>query len=79
MADQPDLLSKALAGELKLNISGSLPGETLMVKILEVYLSVRAGMDPALVARWDAVTVQQVEDLQRAWRGIWQTLGVVPK
>ena len=72
-----DLLQQALTGGLKLSISGTFPGEALLVKILEVYMMVRGGMDKALVARWDAVTVQQVEDMQAVNRGIWLTLGVL--
>lgn len=71
------LLEQALGTGLKLNISGTLPGEQLLIAILTTYATVRAGMDPALVARWDAVTVQQIEDLQHVWRGLWQTLGVL--
>lgn len=73
------LLEQALGAGLKLNIQGTLPGEQLLIMILDTYSKVRASMDPALVARWDAVTVQQIEDFQHVWRGLWQTLGVVPK
>lgn len=73
----PSLLQQALTTGLSLNISGTLPGETLLSELLKTYAAVRSSMDPALVKRWDAVTVQQIEDLQAVWRGLWVTLGVL--
>ncbi len=79
MADTPTLADalKVVDGGIKLNISGTLPGEALITAIMTYAAQVRATMDPKLMARWDAVTVQQVEDLQAVWRGIWVALGVV--
>jgi hypothetical protein len=68
---------KVVDGGIKLNISGTLPGEALITAIMAYSMQVRATMDPALLKRWDAVTVQQVEDVQHVWRGIWKALGVV--
>lgn len=78
MATLADVL-KQVEGGLELKISGTLPGETMVVKILDYLEAQRATMDPALQKRLDAITVQQIEDLQHVWRGIWQALGVVPK
>lgn len=62
---------------IKLNISGTLPGEALITALIAYATDVRATMDPALVKRLDAITVQQIEDVQALWRSIWIKLGVV--
>ena len=62
---------------IKLNISGTLPGEALITALIAYATAVRATMDPALVKRLDAITVQQIEDVQGLWRSIWVKLGVV--
>lgn len=75
-----DLLATALSTGLKLNISGTLPGETLLTALIGYATTVRVTMastDPALMVRLDAVIVQQIEDLQAVWRGLWVKLGVV--
>lgn len=80
MPDDPrPTLADALGAGIKLNITGSLPGEALMTAIMQYVTTVRANMDPALLRRWDAITIQQMEDLQSLWRGIWETIGVLPK
>lgn len=78
----PDPIAPTLADALspaglKLNITGTLPGEALITAILGYASQVRATMDPALVKRLDAITVQQIEDVQALWRSIWVKLGVV--
>ena len=70
-------LTDALTKGIDLKISGTLPGETLAVAIINYAQTVRSTMDPALMKRLDTITVQQLEDLQSVWRGIWKTLGVV--
>jgi hypothetical protein len=72
-----DLLTKGI--DIKFNVTGSLPGESIIAALIAYCSQVRATMDPALMKRLDAVTVQQIEDVQHVWRGIWQTLGVIPR
>ncbi len=75
-----DLLNTALSTGLKLNISGTLPGEALITALISYASEVRATMadkDPALMTRLDAVVVQQLEDLQTVWRGLWVKLGLL--
>lgn len=74
MATIDDLLN---GKTLSLNISGSLPGEQLISKILDLYMETRKEMSPELRAKWDAVLVQQIEDAQSIWRKIWVALGVL--
>ena len=62
---------------LKLNVTGTLPGETIIAALINYAAAREATMDPALKARLDAVLVQQVEDLQHVWRGIWHAWGIV--
>lgn len=73
----PPALSDALTNGLKLNITGTLPGEALITALIGYATEVRATMDPALMKRLDAITVQQIEDVQTLWRSIWVKLGVV--
>ncbi len=62
---------------LKLNVSGTLPGEAMFTALLN-YVALRtATMDPDLRKRLDAILVQQAEDLQHIWRSIWVKLGVL--
>lgn len=70
-------LADALTNGLKLNIQGTLPGETLIVALIGYATMVRSTMDKALMDRLDAITVQQIEDVQGLWRSIWVHLGVV--
>ena len=72
----PDPLA-ALKQGLDIRITGTLPGEQLFAALLAYATEVRATMDPALLKRFDAVLVQQYEDLQKVWRGIWVGLGVL--
>jgi hypothetical protein len=72
-------LTDALTTGIKLNISGTLPGEALLTQVIAYADRVRATMDPELRTRLDKILVQQMEDLQSLWRGIWTTLGVLPK
>lgn len=55
----------------------TLPGEQLIVVLIEFATKAREQMPPALRDRLDAVTVQQIEDMQALWRGLWIKLGVV--
>ncbi len=71
MADLPAL------PDIKLNFSGSMPGEAAFVALIGYVGQVRATMDPALVKRLDAILVQQAEDLQSVWRHLWVKAGVL--
>lgn len=73
----PSPLTQALTTGLNLKISGTLPGEQLLVAAFEYAGTVRGSMDPALQKRLDAIVVQQLEDVQALWRGIWIHLGLV--
>ena len=74
----PPTIADILGGKpLNISITGSLPGEQLITAIITYASQARATMDPALLKRFDAVTVQQIEDLQSVWRSIWVALGVV--
>jgi len=70
-------LVDAISKGIEIKVTGSLPGETVILAVLKAYISVRESMDPELRKRWDAITVQQLEDVQNVWRGIWVALGVV--
>jgi hypothetical protein len=72
----PDPLA-ALRQGLDIKITGTLPGETVFAALLSYATEMRATMDPALLKRFDAVLVQQYEDLQKIWRNIWVGLGVL--
>ncbi|HWR49904.1 MAG TPA: hypothetical protein VN428_02285 [Bryobacteraceae bacterium] len=65
------------AKSLKLELSGSLPGEAAIAKICEYATMVRQTMDPELAKRLDNVTVTMVEDAYKVWRGIWVAAGVL--
>lgn len=70
-----DLLTNGL--NIKINASGQLPGESIISALINYAAAARGSMDKDLMARLDAVTVQQIEDMQHVWRGIWKALGVV--
>ncbi len=72
----PDPLA-ALRQGLDIKITGTMPGETLMVALLQYGSTVRQTMDKDLLKRFDAVFIQQYEDLQSVWRHIWVGLGVL--
>ena len=63
--------------DIKLSVTGSLPGESAFVAGLNYAASVRATMDPKISARWDAIFIQQAEDLQGLWRGMWVMAGLL--
>ncbi len=73
----PTALLKTLQAGLDIKITGELPGEGLMVALLTYMGTVRTTMDKGLRDRMDAVMVQQYEDLQKVWRGIWVAMGVI--
>ncbi len=77
MTEPNQAFADVLANGLKLNITGSLPGEAVITAIIGYATAVRATMDPALTKRLDAITVQQLEDVQGLWRSIWVHLGVI--
>ncbi len=62
---------------LKLNVSGTLPGEGALIALLNFAAIRTATMDPDLRKRLDTILVQQAEDLQHIWRSIWVKLGVL--
>lgn len=69
----PDAITKSL----EVKISGQLPGEAGYCKTLDFIMSRFAGMDPAIQKRWDAILIEQAEDLQRVWRKLWVDWGVL--
>ncbi len=69
-------LEKSLG--LTLNVSGTLPGEALLVELVKFAELKETRMDPALVKRLDAILVQQAEDLQKLWRGLFVKAGILP-
>ena len=73
--DVPAIL-KSLT-DIKLSITGNLPGEQALVAVLNFASSNRLTMNPAIRDRFDAITVQQAEDLQKLWRGIWVLSGLL--
>jgi hypothetical protein len=73
----PAKLLQTLQAGLDIKVSGELPGEAAFVALVTFAGQVRTSMDKALVARLDAVMVQQAEDLQKVWRGIWVAMGVL--
>ena len=73
-----DLLAQLQKGmDLKLNVTATLPGEALIVALINYATEVRKNMDTEMIKRLDTVTVQQIEDLQHVWRGLWKLVGVV--
>ena len=61
-----------------LNLAGgSFPGETFLAAFFNWASTVRATMDPEIRRRFDLVWVQQYEDLQGIWRGIWIAAGLI--
>ena len=74
----PDITSllKQLT-DIKLSVTGNLPGESAFVAGLNYAATVRATMDPAVAKRWDAIFIQQAEDLQGLWRGMWVMAGLL--
>lgn len=75
----PALSSEALAAMKALlgSITGSLPGEAAFVAAVNYATTVRATMDPAIAKRWDALFIQQAEDLQSLWRGLIVMTGLL--
>jgi len=70
----------ALAGlqtGIKLNLAGTLPGEELLAKMVEAWQTQRTTMDPDIRRRFDLILIQQWEDLQHLWRGIFVAMGVL--
>jgi hypothetical protein len=74
----PDLNAalKALT-DIKLSITGSLPGEQAFVAGINYATAARTTMDPAILKRWDSIFIQQAEDLQSLWRGMWVMAGLL--
>jgi hypothetical protein len=70
-------IQAALSTGIKLNITGTLPGEGMITAILTYATEVRKTMDPALLKETDAITTQMLVDVYGVWRGIWVALGVV--
>jgi hypothetical protein len=62
---------------LSLNITGTLPGEALLEELTKYAGIVRNTMAPALRDRLDAILVQQAEDLQKVWRGMFVRAGIL--
>jgi hypothetical protein len=56
----------------------TIPGEMIISALLNYAASVRSSMKPELLARLDAVLVQQAEDAQRIWRKMWIDAGLIP-
>lgn len=54
-----------------------LPGESIITALINLEAQREATMDPALLKRLDTVIVQQTEDLQKIWRGIWVATGLL--
>ena len=57
--------------ELKLDIGASLPGENLLVKLLDVYEKSREGMSETNRNGWDALILAQA----RGWHNWWIGMG----
>lgn len=72
-----DALTKTADGGIKLNISGTLPGEAGFTALVNAWTVARGGMTDDHRNRLDAIVVQQAEDLQGLWRGLWVALGVL--
>lgn len=70
-------LIQGIQGDLKLNISGTLPGEAVLTALISFLTVSRETMDPEVRKRFDLVLAQQTEDLQKLWRGLWVMLGVL--
>ena len=74
----PDLLTLLANGvNIKFTVTGTMPGENLMVAFLTFLGEQRATMNQANRDIWDGIAAQQAQDLQHIWRGIWHALGVV--
>ena len=74
----PDLLTLLANGvNIKFTVTGTMPGENLMVAFLTFLGTERATMSQANRDIWDSIAAQQAQDLQHIWRGIWHALGVV--
>ncbi len=74
----PSLPSLEKSLGLTLNVSGTLPGEALLVELVKFAELGMQRMDPALLKRLDAIVVQQAEDLQKLWRGLFVKAGILP-
>ena len=61
--------------DLRLVVSGQLPGEALIVALLDHDSRVRATMSAENLARWDNLWLTAIEDVQHAWRGLWKSAG----
>lgn len=61
--------------DLRLTVSGQFPGEALIIALLEHDSRVRSTMSGENLARWDNIWLTAMEDVQRAWRGIWKSVG----
>lgn len=71
MPDSPDLKT------FEIRVSGKLPGEDVIAKIIDWNMKYRDTMDPEIRKRWDAILVEQAEDLQAIWRNLWVQWGLL--
>jgi len=56
--------------DLKLDIGGTLPGEQLLVKLLEAYESSRANMSQENRDGWDKLILAQAKGWHNWWIGM---------
>lgn len=70
-------IQTALTTGIKFSVTGTLPGEALLVGLFDYLSTVRKTTDPALIKEFDAIGLQMVKDIYGVWRNIWVALGVV--
>lgn len=59
--------------DIKLNISGSLPGEAIVVAIFNYAMKVRETQTPEVRAAWD----KRLLELYDRWDAFWKNLGIL--
>ena len=63
----------AVVKEIRLNVTGSIPGEALVVAILDYAGKQRETMSQENRDKWDALGLQIIEE----WRALWRSIGVI--
>ncbi len=75
-----DPLATLLAGlKSAFSVGVTLPGESLLVAFFDFAKAERTTMNQVNRDAFDAIFVQQAQDLQAVWRHLWQLAGVIPK
>lgn len=63
--------------DIKAIVGAQIPGEAIVVAIINAYTETRRTMTPEHAARADALALQIQEDAYTVWRSFWQRLGVL--